>query len=139
MINEKNPQKAIEQVRKSSPPIFVKAQDEKFNRRILEYGRFDMLVFPEARHKKTKLKKADASINHVSAKIATKNKVALGYDLKELRKLDKKQKAQELTVIRSDIRYAKKAKTTITLLNTKDKKNGDAVLLSLGASTTQLK
>lgn len=138
MINLTNPQKAIEQIRKSQKPILIKAQEEKFNRRVLDYGKFDMLVFPETRQKRNKLKKADSGLNHVSAKVATKNKVTIAYDLEEIRSLPKKQKALELGIIIQDIKQLRKAKTKLFLLNKQDQKNADSLLLSLGASTTQL-
>jgi RNase P/RNase MRP subunit p30 len=139
MINTQNLQHAKEQIKKSNHPIIVLAQDYEFNRKLCESGKFDILLSIERITRKDKLRQLDSGLNHVLAKSMTKNKIALGIDLKELRNLqDKKEKAQVLGRIIQNIKLCRKAKTQIKLLNFKDVKDAKAFLLSLGASTEQL-
>jgi len=141
MINNPN----IEQVkilikRTVEKPIIVKAQDESFNRKILEYGRFNILLFfQENKNRKDKPKQLDSSLNHILAEISKKNNVSIGFDLGQLRNLDKKEKALSLARIKQDIKLCRKAKVKISLINCKDKISALNLLLSLGASTQQTK
>lgn len=124
MITTSNLNQARKEIQKSRPPIIVKAQALEFNRKILEYGKFQTFVG------------LDKPLNHVMAKLATKNKIAIALDLKSLPK-DKKQKAKTLSTVIQNLRALKKTKTKISLLNTKNEKDAKAFLQSLGASTQQ--
>ena len=120
-------------------PIIVLAKDNEFNRKILEYGKFQILLSPEAKSGARTLRTIDSGLNHVLAEIATKNKIAIGIDMEELRTLSKEEKAKRLERLRQNIQVCRKAKTEIVLLNFKDKKDAFAFLISLGASTKQAK
>ena len=137
MINTQNIETAKKEIKLSKKPIIIKAQDENFNRKILEYGKFEVLLFtPELLNFKDKPKQLDSALNHVLALLATKNKVAIGMDLETLRNLQKKEKARILAKLRQNIKICRKAKTSIAFLNSRDQSN---FLLSLGASTQQVK
>lgn len=120
-------------------PIIVLAQNDDFNRKILEYGKFDILLGIESGKRGRTLRNIDSGFNHVLAKIAFKNKVALGIDMHELSQLEKKEKAERLERIMQNIKLCRKSKTKIILLNYKDKKDAFSFLTSLGASTKQAK
>jgi RNase P/RNase MRP subunit p30 len=120
-------------------PVIVQAQDDDFNRKMLEYGKFDILLSPEAGIRKHKLRQLDSGFNHVLAEIAVKNKVAIGIDIAEISRLEKKEKAIRLSRIAQNIKICRKAKTQIKALNAKDKKDAAALLTSLGASAKQAK
>ena len=138
IISTTNIQQAINQIKKSvTKPIIIKAQDEKFNRRILEYGKFDVILDIHETQGRDKLKQVDSGLNHVLAKIAAKNKIAIGIDLDKIRKLEKKEKALVLGRIMQNIRICRKAKTRIKLINYRDEKDAFDFLISLGASTEQ--
>ena len=140
MINTTNLEQAKKQIKQEKSPIMIKAQDPEFNRKVLEYGRFNILLFPESNVvKKDKPKQLDSGLNHVLAEIATKNKVRIGIDLKDLRSMERKEKAIQLARIRQNIKICRKAKTKLALLNIKDKKDAFSLLLTLGASTQQAK
>lgn len=140
MINTSNLQLAKEQVKKSPRPIIVKAQTEEFNRKILEYGKFDILLSVQDNNEKDKIKRLNSGFNHVLAQIAAKNKIAMGIDLDSIREIkDKKIKAQRFSRIIQNIKTARKAKCSIKLVNYKDKTNAFNFLLSLNASTKQAK
>ena len=48
MIDTKSVEVARKEITRASKPAIVKAQDDAFNRKILEYGRFDVLFSVEA-------------------------------------------------------------------------------------------
>jgi len=115
----------------------IKAKDDKFNRKILEQKKADILLSPEKESGKDKIKKLDSGLNHILAKIATKNKTAIGIDLKEIKKLSKIQKAVRLSKIIQNIKTCRKAKTRLAIKGNKIESQN--FLLSLGASTLQVK
>jgi len=140
MISTTNPEQAKKLINKSKEkPLIIQAQSDIFNRKILEYGKFDILLSPETGNRRDKIKSLDSGLNHVLAKIATKNKIAIGIDLEDISKLDKKGKAIRIARIKQNIAVCKRAKTKIRLLNYKNKKDSFSFLLSLGASTQQAK
>jgi len=138
-INESNIEKAKNQIKQTKHPIIVQAQSDSFNRKILEYGKFDILLSVESGNRKDKLRQIDSGLNHVLAKTATHNKIAIGINIKEVSSLQKAQKAKRLAKIRQNIKICRKAKTQIVILNSEDKKDAQYLLLSLGASTLQAK
>jgi len=143
MIDTNNIETARKQIKFEKKPIIVKAKDNIFNRKMLEYGKFDILLSPEAgkdrKQQKDGLKQLDSGINHVLAKIACKNNISIGIDFEELNSLDKKEKAIRLSRIKQNISVCRKAKTKIKALNYKDKRDAFSLLLTLGASTAQAK
>ncbi|MEM4259400.1 MAG: hypothetical protein QXS38_01385 [Candidatus Pacearchaeota archaeon] len=120
-------------------PIIVIAKDDNFNRKILEYGNFDILLSPEAGYKERTLRQIDSGLNHTLASIAAKNKISIGIDLDKLKNMEKKEKALMIERIIQNIKLCKKAKVPLKILNFKDRKNAFAFLISLGASTQQAK
>ena len=126
--------KAIEEKDKL---IILRAGDNEFNRKMLEYGRFDILLSVESGVRKDSLKQLDSGLNHVLAEIAAKNNIAVGVDMEEIRKLKKKDKAICLARISQNISLCRKTKTKIKIVNIIDKLNSFSLLLSLGASTMQ--
>jgi RNase P/RNase MRP subunit p30 len=120
-------------------PLVVLAQNDEFNRKILEYGKFDILLSVERGNRQRTLRTIDSGLNHVLAEIATKNKISIGVDMDELRVLGKEEKANRLEKIKQNIKICRKAKTKLALLNYKDDKDAFAFLISLGSSTKQAK
>lgn len=141
MIDTSNFETAKKLIKTEQKPIIVKAQDNKFNRKMLEYGRFDTLLSPESgsQAQKDRLKQMDSGLNEVLAKIASKNCISIGIDIKSISGLDKKDKAKRLARIRQNIQICRKAKTKLKAINYKDKKDAFALLTTLGASSQQAK
>src|SRR3989344_9560941 len=105
MISTKNLSEAHSLIKKSKEkPIIIQAQDDDFNRKILEHGKFDILLFPDKEKRKDKLKQSDSGLNHVLAKIAAKNKISIGYDLEKIITLEKKEKAIQLSRLIQNIK-----------------------------------
>jgi len=117
-------------------PIIVHAHDDVFNRKILEYGKFDILLSPETGVRKNTLRTVDAGLNHILAKIAAKNNIAIGINLEEIKTLEKMSKAHRLTRVRAIIATCRKAKTNLAV-HAKNKHETFHFLTSLGASSEQ--
>ena len=116
----------------------IRAKDDAFNRKILEHKRNIILLSPETGTERSdKLKQLDSGLNHVLARIATKNNNSIGIDLREIRSRNKKEKAKQLARIRQNIKICRKEKTKIICLNQEDKRNALSLLTTLGASTQQ--
>ena len=138
MISTKSLDEARKLILKTKEkPIIVQGQDDIFNRKILEYGKIDILLSPEAGSRKDRPKQLDSGLNSIMGAIASKNKIAIGIDIKEINGLDKAGKARRLARIRQNIKICRKANANLALVNIKDKKDAQALLISLGASTQQ--
>ena len=139
IIDTNNVELARKQIRAAKSPIFVMAKDDDFNRAVLEYGRFDIILGIEAGRRKDKLKQLDSGLNEVLARIAAKNNVTIGFDLVELAGLAKMEKAVRLARIKQNITLCRKAGARLALVNCADKIAGFSLLISLAASTKQAK
>lgn len=139
MITESNVEKAKKLIKQSKKPIIIKAQDDIFNRKIIEYGKFDIFLSPEAGNRKNSVKNLDSGLNEVLARIASKNNIAIGIDIEKISRLNKEDKAGVLEKIKQNIKICRKSKAKIRAINQKDKNNAFALLISLGASTQQAK
>jgi RNase P/RNase MRP subunit p30 len=137
MIDANNIELARKQIRTAKRPSIVMAKGDEFNRTILEYGKFDVLLSVEAGNRRDKIKQLDSGLNEVIAKIAAKNNVAIGIDLGEIYGLDKKEKAVRLARIKQNIEICRKAGAGLAVLNCADKRSAFSLLISLGASSKQ--
>lgn len=137
MIKTTNFEEAKKLIKKESKPIIVEAQNSEFNRKMLEYGHFDVLLSIEKEKSSRSLRSIDSGLNEVLARIAAKNKVAIGIDLEEIRSLDKKNKSLRLLKIIQNIKLCRKSHTKMKILNFKDKNTAFSLLLSLGASSKE--
>lgn len=139
MINTSNFEEAKKLIKTENKPIIVLAQNDEFNRKILEYGKFDILLSIECGKRHDKIRQSDSGLNEILARIAHNNKVSIGINLEEIRNLTSKEKAQALGRIKQNIKLCRKTKTQIKLLNYTNKRSAMALLLSLGSSTQQAK
>lgn len=117
--------------------MITPAQDHAFNRKTLEQKKNIILLSPERHSRNDSLKQLDSGINTVLASIAKKNNNKIGIDLLALKKTPLHEKALYLARIKQIIEICRKTKTRLFING--DKKEGAAVLLSLGASTSQAK
>lgn len=138
MINTLSIEEAKKLLNKEQSPKIILAQDDIFNRKILEYGKFDILLSIEKGSRKNKIRQEDSGLNQVLAKIASKNRIAIGLDLKEISNLEKKEKSERLSKIIQNIKICRKSKTKIAIKNSNlnEKKS---LLTTLGASSNQIK
>ncbi|MEK6800868.1 MAG: hypothetical protein AABY05_02960 [Nanoarchaeota archaeon] len=137
MINTNKIEEAKQLIKNSTKPIIIKAKDDLFNRKILEYGKFEILLDIESGERKRSLRNIDSGMNEFIASIAAKKNVAIGIDLNSLRESNNKDKIKKLEGIAQNIKLCRKAGAKIKIINYKDKKNALAFMLSLGSSTKQ--
>ncbi|MAG07787.1 hypothetical protein CMI46_03150 [Candidatus Pacearchaeota archaeon] len=118
--------------------VVVVARDEDFNRKVLEQKNVDVLLFSDF-FGRDKLKQRDSGLNQVLCKIAAKNKVVVGIDVKAL--FLAKNLSRALARVMQNIRLCRKYKVGVVLVNVKgkDKKDLHGFLLTLGADTKMAK
>lgn len=138
MINNENIEQVKRLLKNEQNPKIIVAQNDEFNRKILEYGKFDIILSLEKGNRKNKIRQEDSGLNHVVANIAYKNKVAIGINLEEISKLQKKEKAERISKIIQNLKVCKKSKTKIAI-KTENLQKARNFLSGLGASTQQLK
>ena len=133
--------KQIQQLKKDNPKqeIIIKAQDDVFNRKILENKDVDILLSPESHQRKDYMKQRDSGLNEIHCKLAKKNNIKIAIDLNNLKKADKKQKAILLARIKQNIILCKRTKTKIILIPKLTKQEALSFFTTLGASTQQAK
>ena len=133
--------KEIQEFKKSKHPIIIQAQDDEFNRKILENKDTDILISPEIHQRKDRLKQRDSGLNEVLCKLATKNNIKIAIDLKQIQKLPKQDKAIALARIMQNIKLCKRTKTKIIIFPKEKFKKQDisSLFLTLKASTQQAK
>ena len=141
MIISKKIEETKNKIKKSSEkPLIILSQNDSFNRKIIEYGKFDILLSPENGNRSNSLRKINSGLNHVVAKIAAKNKISIGIDIDEIKKLSKKEKAERFSKIKQNIEICRRTKTKIIAISkAENKKNKFNFLISLGASNNQAK
>ena len=76
--------KQIQELKKQKKPVIIKAQDEEFNRKILEIPGIDVLFAPEVHDRIDSLKQRDSGLNEVLTKLAAKNNIKIAIDLTNL-------------------------------------------------------
>jgi RNase P/RNase MRP subunit p30 len=133
--------KQIQKLRKENQPIIVKAQDEEFNKKVLEISGINILLSPELHNRKEPLKQRDSSLNEHLCKLAKENNVKIAIDIEGIQKLDKKQKALALARIMQNIAICKRIGTKIILYpeNKYSKQDVLSFFLSLKGSTNMAK
>lgn len=138
MINNPKLEEVKRLLKNEESPKVVLAQDDEFNRKILEYGGFDILFSVEKGDRKNKIRQEDSGLNHVLSTIAKNKGIAIGINLEEISKLPPKEKAKRLTKIIQNIKVCLKSKTRIAIKTNNLQKAKD-FLIELGASTQQVK
>lgn len=139
-INEAR--KQILRIKKETPShqIIVKAQDEEFNRKILENKELDILLSPEIHNRKDKLKQRDSGLNEFLCKLAKENSIGIGIDVSKINSLSKKDKAIILSRIIQNIKLCKRTNTKIILFpETLQKQEILSFFKSLKGSPSQVK
>jgi len=131
--------KQIQKLKKEDKKVIVQAQDEDFNRKILEDKDVDFLLSPELHDRKDKLKERDSGLNEVLCRIAARNNIKIGIELSKIKKKKEKERAVLLARIMQNIKLCKRIGTELKIFGKYDKKDAFSLLLTLGASTSQAK
>ncbi len=120
IIREKDFTKAREKIKKSKSPIIFSSDDDELNRKILEKEKIDFLLLNQT-ERKDKLKQRNSGFNHVLAKIAKKQNVAIGINLDEIIESTGKNKAEILARIKQNIKLCNKAKLKMKFIANNEK------------------
>ena len=131
--------KQIQKLKKEKQQIIIQAQDDVFNRKILENKDVDILLSPESYNRKDKLKQRDSGLNEIHCKLGKQNNIKIAINLNELKKQDKKQKAIILSRIIQNIKLCKRTKTQIIFFPKQSKQNALSFFTTLKGSTQQAK
>lgn len=135
--------KTLEEIKKMLKSVkgtrIVESGEDKFNRALLDYGNFDILVVSAKEKKKDSIRNLDLDVNPVLARIASKKNIIIGMDVDEVRHLDSIAKAQYLSRFREIIKICRKNDSRIKLLNYSDRYSAESLLFALGASSSQVR
>jgi RNase P/RNase MRP subunit p30 len=107
--SEGEARKIIQSLKGSNKKIAVMGGDDAFNRRVLETLKIDYLVSPEGGNKFDNLKQRDSGLNHVVARIAQDKGVEIVISMREVSRLECKDKALRLGRIRQNILICRRA------------------------------
>ena len=138
IINERSIEKVKHLIKKSSQrPLMIYMQDDAFNRKIIEHGKFDVLVYTEKEDRKNTLRQKDSGLNKYLAREMVKNKISFGIDIEYIREKDKKEKAILIGRTIQNIKIARKVKLSLAIFGSKDNKDSKSFIMSIGASSEQ--
>ena len=88
--------------------IIVRAHDPLFNRKIMERSDVSMLLSPEIHSRKDSLKQRDSGLNEFMCKLAKKNNIRIGIDIKRIQSFDKREQAIIISRLLQNIFLGKK-------------------------------
>ena len=133
--------KQIQKLKKDNKnqQIIIQAQDDVFNRKILENKDVDVLISPESHDRKDKLKQRDSGLNEIHCKLAKENNIKIAIDINQLKKLNPKDKAIILSRIIQNIKLCKRTKTQIIVIPKQSKQDILSFFITLKGSTQQTK
>jgi len=144
--NEKEARKIVDSLKNKNKKIAVQGHDNTFNRRTLETMKIDYLIDIEKEEKRDTLKQRDSGLNHVTAKIAKKNDIAIVTNYNNIKQSQPKEKATQLARIIQNLKIARRAKCEIKIASLAENKTQlitpkerQTFLYSLGASSEQAK
>lgn len=120
--------------------IAVRAEDEEFNRKVLEIKGVNILLSPEIHNRPDKLKQRDSGLNEFLCKLAKKNNIQIAVDIDSIKRLNRKEKAKAVSRIIQNIGLCKRTKTSIILYpeNKYKKQDITAFITTLKGSTQQV-
>jgi len=144
MINTTNlnqTRKQIQKLKGEGKMVIVRAQDNEFNRKMFESLDVDVVVGLEVHDRKDYLKQRDSGLNEILCRLAKKNDIKIGIELKKVVKLGSKGKALVLSRIIQNIRLCRRTDVKVVIMDSESfgKQELSGFLISLGASTKQVK
>ena len=120
LIQEKTFLKARKKIRETKNKIIFYSDDDELNRKILEKEKINILLINQTK-RRDRQKQRDSGFNHVLAKIAKKNNIAIGINLDEL--INSKQKEKIIARIKQNIKLCNKNKLKMQFIGIKTKRN----------------
>jgi len=132
--------KDIFKLKSEGEMVIVRAQGDDFNRKIVENPNVDILLGLEIHDRKDYLKQRDSGLNEILCRLAKKNNIKIGIDLRSIVKLKGVEKAKALSRVRQNIKLCRRIGTEIIVFGVSCSEiNIKSFLISLGASTKQIK
>jgi ribonuclease P/MRP protein subunit RPP1 len=95
-------------IRRDYDLLLVRGTDLNLNRKAVETKEVDILTHPEYNRK-------DSGLNHVMAKLAAKNQVAIEINFREILLSSKNTRSHIMRHIRENVKLCKKYKTSIII------------------------
>src|SRR3989344_5376444 len=89
--------------------IIFSSNDDELNRKILENEKINILLLNQS-HRKDRFKQRNSGFNHILARIAKKNNIAIGINLDEILENKGEEKAKILARIKQNIKFCSKNK-----------------------------
>ena len=121
LVQETNFLKARKKIRENkNKKIIFSSDDDELNRKILEKEKIDILLLNQSKRKDFQ-KQRNSGFNHVFAKIAKKNDIAIGINLDEIIGSKRKNKSKILARIRQNIRLCNKNKLKMKFISPSEK------------------
>ncbi|MEX2017593.1 MAG: RNase P subunit p30 family protein [Candidatus Pacearchaeota archaeon] len=124
IISETDFQKARNEIKKAreTGKKIVFSGDDELNRKVLEKEKIDILLVKLVK-RKDRLKQRDSGFNQVLAKLAQKGKVAIGINLDEIIKADKKEKAKIIARLVQNVKLCNKNKLKMKFISSDNSKD----------------
>lgn len=131
IIQENNFSEARKQIKKNQEKkIIFSSDNDELNRKVLEKEPINVLLLNQSKRKDFQ-KQRNSGFNHVLAKIAKKNNIAIGINLDEIISSEKKQKAEILARVKQNIKLCNKNKLKIKFIGTQKRDVYDLKALGL--------
>ena len=132
--------KEIQKLKGEGSLIVVQAQGDEYNRKIFENPDVDIVLGLEIHNRRDYQKQRDSGLNEVLCKLAKKNNIKIGINLKEIVKLSKKEKAIVLARLIQNIQLCKRIGTKIVFYPRGiGKQEALSLITTLRGSTEQVK
>lgn len=110
LIQENNFDKARKKIKENTDKIIIFSSDsDELNRKVLEKLPIKILLLNQSKRKE-KQKQRDSGFNHVLAKIAKKNNIAIGINFDEIVNAKIQEKSKILARIKQNIKLCNKNK-----------------------------
>ena len=144
IIQENTFDKARIEIRKQNKKTIVfTSNNDDLNRKVLEKEKINVLLISQ-KLRKDKQKQRDSGLNQVLAKIAQKNKIAIGINLDEILKTSGKEKSEILARVQQNIKLCNKNKLKMYFIsenskNIRDNYDLKSLGLILGMPTSMTK
>jgi len=139
IIKETTFEKARNSIKKTDKTIIFSSDDDELNRKVLEKLPIKILLINQA-HRKDYQKQRNSGLDSPMAKVAKKNKITIGINLKEILESSEEKKEKILSRIRQNIKLCNKNKLEMIFLpKLRDSHSLKALGLVLGMPTWMTK
>ena len=123
IVQESDFEKARKAINQSKEKIIIfSGNNDELNRKVLEKLKINILLLNQSK-KKDFQKQRNSGLNHVLAKIAKQNNIAIGINLDEIIEATVKQKAEIIARIIQNIKLCNKNKLKMKFISHKNPRN----------------